>query len=111
MFLNNNPDPVNDKFRPEFKLSSTQPHLNSSPTQLYPNLTQPNSTQPQLNLTQTQLYFNSTQTKFQLDLISTSISTSTSIQPNFNLKLRSTSASLSTQPHHGYDMYVMLCNE
>ena len=79
----------------QLNFTSTQPKLNSTPTQL--NF---NSTPTQLNPKSTQPQIKSTPTKFQLDLISTS--TSTSIQPYFNLKLKSTSASISTQ--HGCDI-------
>ena len=79
--------------------NSTQPQLNSTPTQLNPNSTQlqlkPNSTQPQIK---------STPTKFQLDLISTSISSSNSIQPYFNLKLNSALLQSQTQINLSFNL-------
>ena len=73
-----------------YNLTSTQQNLNSTQPQL-------NTTSTQLNLTPTQTQLNSTPNQVNYNKISTSISTSTSIQPYFILKLKSTSASISTQ--------------
>ena len=100
LYLNPTPTQLN--------FNSTKPQLKLTPTQVTP--INPNSNKPQLNLTVSQLNPISTQpqlsatpTKFQFDLISTSTTTSASLQPPAQINPSFNNLN-STTTQYGYDI-------